>query len=136
MQDGRELSFVVDDSPTVVARMLTWLARMALVAAFLAIGATKFNGDPHGEWFRVFARIGWGQWFRVFTGVVQVTGALLMTTRRTITIGALLLGCTMVGAAFVDVVVMHSAGVALVPLTLLGIVAATWFTATYGTAQR
>ena len=136
MAETRELNLIVDDTPTGISRLLTWLARMALVAAFVFIGMTKFNSDPRGEWFKVFARIGWGQWFRVFTGVVQVTGALLMTTRRTVTVGAVLLGCTMLGAAFVDAVVMHSVGIAFVPLTLLGIIAATWFAAVHGATGR
>jgi putative oxidoreductase len=135
MAETRELNLLVDETPTGISRLLTWFARMTVVAAFLFIGMTKFNSDPRGEWFKIFARIGWGQWFRVFTGIVQVAGALLLTTRRTITIGAALLGCTMIGAAFVDVVVMHSAGIALVPLTLLGIIAATWFAAVHGATR-
>ena len=135
MPATRELSFVVDDSPTRVSILLAWIARFAVVAAFLFIGATKFNNNPRSEWVKVFERIGWGQWFRYFTGVVQVCGALLLATPWTTTIGAFLLCCTMIGAAIVDATVMHSPGVALVPLVLLGIVAATWFTGTFGSTS-
>jgi putative oxidoreductase len=107
-----------------------------VVAAFLFIGATKFSSDPHGEWFKIFERIGWGQWFRYFTGAVQISGALLLLTPWTLTIGALLLGCTMVGAMVVDIVVMHAVGFALLPLILLGVIAATWFAGTYGPTAR
>ena len=136
MPATRDLSFVVDDSPTRVGVFLAWTARVAVVAAFLFIGASKFSSNPRSEWVKVFERIGWGQWFRYFTGVVQVGGALLLATPWTITTGALLLCCTMVGAAIVDATVMHSPGVALVPLVLLGIIAATWFAGTYGSTSR
>ena len=100
--------------------------------AFFFIGLSKFNNNPHSYWIKVFERIGWGQWFRYFTGAAQVTGAMLLVTRRTISVGALLLGCTMIGAMIVDILVMHAVGYALLPMILLGIIAATWFTALYG----
>jgi hypothetical protein len=56
-----------------------------------------------------------------------VTGGALMIPRRTRTAGAVLLGCTMFGAALVDVVVIGSP-VAIVPLLLLIIIAAVWVT--------
>lgn len=136
MPAPRDLTFVVDDRPTTVTIVLIWIARIGVAAAFAFIGASKFPNDPHGQWVRVFARIGLGQWFRYFTGAVQLTGALLLLTRRTVTLGALLIGCTMIGAAIVDATVMRSPGVALVPLVLLGIVAAIWFGATYGSSVR
>ena len=132
MPATRDLTFVVDDSPTAVGVVLAWVARLAVVAAFVFIGFTKFSSDPRGMWVKLFEQIGWGQWFRYFTGGVQVVGAVLMLTRRTVTVGAFLLACTMIGAAVVDVVVMHAVGYILLPLTLLGIVAATWFAALFG----
>lgn len=133
-----ELRFVVDDEPTMVGRLLAWAARFGVVGAFVLIGATKFSSDPHGEWYRLFERIGFGQWFRYFTGCVQVGGALLMIPPRTwtLTLGAALLACTMIGAAIVDIVVIHAVGFALLPLILLGVIAATWFTGTYGATSR
>ena len=110
----------------------TWVIRIPVVLVFLLIGFTKFNNDPRGEWFKIFARIGWGQWFRYFTGAMQVTGALLMLAPWTLTLGAAMLACTMIGAAIVDVVVMHAVGYALVPLILLGFVAAVWFAGRFG----
>ena len=38
-----------------------------------------------------------------------------------------MLACTMVGAMFVDVFIVHAIGFAFAPLVLLGIVVATWF---------
>src|SRR5215510_12539898 len=80
----------------------TWLDRVktivppALVGLlFVLIGYTKFDDDPRG------------QWFRIFTGVVQVTGGVLMCIPKTMLVGAIMLTCTMIGAAFVDLVVIH-----------------------------
>ena len=61
------------------------LPRLAIGAAFVFIGYTKFDGDPRGAWYQIFEQIGLGQWFRVFTGVVQTVGGLLMMVRRTVT---------------------------------------------------
>jgi putative oxidoreductase len=131
-----ELKLLVDDTPTGISVILAWMARLGVVAAFLFIGATKFNSDPGGEWFKIFERIGWGQWFRYFTGAVQITGALLLLTRWTLTIGAGLLACTMLGAMIVDIVVMHAVGYAFLPLVLLGVIGATWFAGTFGAMGR
>jgi putative oxidoreductase len=123
-----ELKLLVDEPRSGIDVFTTWVVRGPIVLVFLAIGATKFNSDPHGQWVRIFTQIGLGQWFRYFTGVMQVTGALLLLTRWTRTLGAAMLACTMVGAAFVDIFVIHAVGYALAPLVLLGAVCATWFT--------
>jgi hypothetical protein len=136
MVSTRDLQFVVDDAPTGVSVVLAWCARLAVVAAFVFIGATKFSSDPRSEWVKIFERIGWGQWFRYVTGAIQVGGALLMLTPWTLTVGAALLVCTMVGAMITDVVVLHAVGYALLPFALLGIVVATWFAGTYGVLRR
>jgi hypothetical protein len=131
-----ELKLAIDDRPTRISVVLAWSARIALVAAFIFIGTSKFSDNPRSEWVRIFERIGWGQWFRYFTGAVQVTGAALMLVRPTLTAGAFLLACTMIGAMIVDLIVMRSPGYVLVPGALLGIVAATWLAGTYGTMAR
>ena len=130
-----ELKLLVDDRPTGISILLALTARLAVVAAFVFIGLSKFDNDPRSDWVKVFERIGWGQWFRYFTGAVQVTGALLLLTRWTISAGAFLLGCTMIGAMIVDITVMHAVGYALLPMTLLGIIVAIWFAATYGVSS-
>ena len=63
-------------------------------AAFLFIGATKLQNNPHSMWVQIFERIGFGQWFRYATGVIQMTGALLLLTPWTITIGTVCLAAT------------------------------------------
>src|SRR5579872_1067902 len=122
-----ELRFAVEERRSGVQAVMLWVARLAVVLAFVFIGATKFDASPRSMWVQVFDKIGFGQWFRYFTGVMQIAGALLMLHRRTITLGAAMLGCTMIGAALTDVFVMHAVGYVLAPLALLGIIAAIWF---------
>jgi hypothetical protein len=46
------------DRPTAVGIALAWAARIAVVLAFAFIGASKFNSDPRGEWFKLFEKSG------------------------------------------------------------------------------
>ena len=101
------------------------LPAVAVGLLFIFIGYGKF--ESRGVWVRIFEQIGLGQWFRIFTGVVQVTGGVLMIPRRTRTAGAALLACTMLGAAIVDVVIMGSP-IVIVPLLLLFLIAVVWVT--------
>jgi hypothetical protein len=67
---------------------------------------------------------------------MQVTGALLMLTPWTLTLGAAMIACTMIGAMIVDVVVMHAVGYAFAPLILLGFIAAVWFAGRFGAGAQ
>jgi putative oxidoreductase len=127
-----ELKLIVEERRGLIDVFTLWLPRIGLVLAFLLVGGTKFIGNPRGDWFRIFEQIGWGQWFRYFTGGMQVAGALLLLTPWTLTIGALLLACTMVGAVIVNVFVIHAPGHALAPLVLLGVIAAVWYAGRFG----
>ena len=101
------------------------LPAIAIGLLFIFIGYGKF--ENRGMWVQIFDQIGLGQWFRIFTGFVQLSGGVLILVRRGRTIGAALLGCTMLGAAIVDIVVIGSP-VAIVPLLLLIVIAAVWVT--------
>ena len=127
-----ELKLLVEEKRGAIDVFTLWLPRIAVALAFLFIGITKFDSDPRGEWFRIFEKIGLGQWFRYFTGVMQVTGGLLLLTRRTLTIGAAMLACTMIGAMFVDIFVQHAVGYAFAPFVLFCIIAAVWFAGRFG----
>ena len=111
-----------------------WSLQVLVAAAFLMAGFGKLSGQP--MMVEMFEKIGFGQWFRYVTGAIQVTGALLMLTPWTLTVGAAMLACTMVGAAFVDIFVMHAAGFALAPLALLGMVAAVWYAGRFGAGSH
>ena len=101
------------------------LPAIAIGVLFIFIGYGKF--ESRGVWVRIFEQIGLGQWFRIFTGIVQVTGGVLIMPRRTRTAGAALLGCTMLGAAVVDVAIVRSP-IVIVPLLLLFVIATVWVT--------
>ena len=132
MPAAPELRLAIEEKRGVMDIFTLWMPRIALVLAFVFIGGTKFNNDPRGEWVKLFERIGWGQWFRYFTGAMHVAGALLMLTPWTLTLGAAMLACTMIGAVIVDIAVMHAVGYALLPLILLGLIAAVWFAGRFG----
>src|SRR5215212_2338267 len=103
-----EMKPVIEESPTKVRLrgLVQSVPAAAIGVLFIVIGYTKFNSDPSSEWVRIFEQIGIGQWFRVFTGMMQITGGVLMMPRKTRTIGAVMLGATMIGAAAVDVFVV------------------------------
>jgi uncharacterized membrane protein YphA (DoxX/SURF4 family) len=104
------------------------LPRIGVGVVFILIGSSKFDNDPNGEWYEIFERIGLGQWLRYLTGVMQVSGGLLMVFRRTLTPGAALLACTMAGAALVELFIIPSP-IVIVPLLLLMVIIVTWLMA-------
>jgi putative oxidoreductase len=117
-----------DEPPSRVRAIVNVLPRVGLAVFFALVGYSKFDSDPRGEWVQIFERIGVGQWLRYVTGVMQVGGAILLVPRRTLTIGAAMLACTMAGAAFVDLFIVPSP-IVIVPLLLLMIVIVVWLTA-------
>jgi hypothetical protein len=90
---------------TWVDRTKTMVPPTLVGLLFVFIGYTKF--DSHGSWVPIFARIGLGDWFRYFTGGMQMLGGLLMCVPKTMVYGAAMLTCTMIGAVFVDLFVIH-----------------------------
>ena len=102
MPAAPELKLAIEEKRGLLDLFTLWVPRIALLLAFVPIGGTKFNNDPRGEWVKLFERIGWGQWFRYFTGAMQVTGALLMLTPWTLTLGAAMVAWTMIGAMITD----------------------------------
>lgn len=99
-----------------ISRLRTWLPRVALAMVFLLFGALKFTA--HSMYVRIFDAIGLGQWFRYVTGVTEIGGAVLLLIPRAVAVGALLLGCTMVGAVGFWLF-NHNVFAALVPGALL-----------------
>ena len=74
---------------------------------------------------RLFEEIGFGQWFRYFTGIVQITGSVLLLIPWTARLGAAFIGCTMLGAIILHLFVLTTgAFAAVVPSVLLVIVMA------------
>jgi len=99
-----------------------WLLRILVAVLFVLFSLGKFNSDPHGEWFRIFARIGFGQWFRIATGVIELVGGLLFLLPGTARFAALPLAATMLGAALAQLTVLGHPVWAIIPIALLVLV--------------
>ena len=100
---------------------LLWTLRILLAAIFLFEGIDKFS--DRRLWVRIFEEIGFGQWFRYFTGVVEVSGALLLLIPKATLVAAGLLICTMIGALLVQVLLIGvgpQTGVVVILLLTLG----------------
>ena len=81
-----------------------WTLRILLAVLFLYQGIDKFS--ERRLWLRMFEDIGFGQWFRYFTGVVEVTGGLMLLIPKATLVAVGLLVCTMIGALLVHVLVI------------------------------
>lgn len=99
-----------------------WLLRILVAVLFVLFSLGKFNSDPHGQWFRIFAQIGLGQWFRVATGVIELVGGLFFLLPGTARLAALPLAATMLGAALAQLTVLRHPVWAIIPLMLLALV--------------
>jgi hypothetical protein len=93
--------------------------RAGIAATFLLFGMEKLFADPGSLWVRLFALIGAGPWFREFTAVVEVAGAILLLTSRTVLAGLALLGSAMAGAILILVFVLHRPGNAFLASCIL-----------------
>ena len=99
-----------------------WVLRLLVVLMFVLFGLSKFDADPRGEWFRIFARIGFGQWFRVATGLIELIGGLLFLFPGTARLAAIPLAATMLGAILVHFFVMKSPVFAFIPAAIMALV--------------
>jgi putative oxidoreductase len=98
--------------------VIGWVLRIGACGVFLGVGLSKFSSDS--MWVKMFEQIGLGDWFRYLTGALQVTGGLLFLIRKTIYVGLVLAGGTMIGAIIVHLFVLGTGvGGAIIPLALL-----------------
>jgi putative oxidoreductase len=100
-------------------RRVLWTVRLLLAVAFGAAGAAKLAGAA--PMVHVFDLIGVGQWFRYVTGIVEITGAILMLAPRTGLLAGLLLFATMACAVVTHLFVI---GGNPVPAIVLGLLSA------------
>lgn len=96
-----------------------WVLRGGIAFAFVLFETEKFPSGPDGQWVKFFADVGVGQWFRYATGVVELLGAALVLIPWTVNAGLALLACTMAGAAFIHIFVLHHPFNAPIPLVIL-----------------
>ena len=97
--------------------LISWILRLGVAAVFLSVGADKFAAKS--MWVQLFDRIGFGVWFRYLTGILQVTGAVLVLIPRTFLAGIGILSCTMAGAMAVWIVRFGQVGNAVIPGVIL-----------------
>lgn len=96
---------------------IVWAVRLLLALAFGAAGAAKLAGVP--QMVQNFELIGLGQWFRYVTGLVEITGVVLLLVPRTGFWGGLLLGVTMLCAIATHLLVLGGSAVPALVLALL-----------------
>src|SRR5579863_3130553 len=104
------------------ANVALWVLQALLALAFVGAASGKLLGKP--EMVALFEAVGIGQWFRYVTGLMELTGALLIVVPRTKFFGAALLSMVMVGAVLTHLLILHNAPtVPAVLLVLAGVVA-------------
>jgi putative oxidoreductase len=104
------------------ANLALWVLQGLLAFAFVGAASGKLLGKP--EMVALFEAVGVGQWFRYVTGLMELTGALLIVVPRTKFFGAALLSVVMVGAVLTHLFILHNAPTApAVLLVLAGVVA-------------
>lgn len=99
-----------------------WLLRLLVAVLFVLFSLGKFNDNPQGEWFRIFARIGLGQWFRVATGMIELAGGLLFLLPGTARLAAVPLAATMLGAIIAHMTVLGDPFSSIIPAGVLALV--------------
>ena len=81
-----------------------WVLRVLLAVAFLGAGGGKLTGAQ--AMIEVFQKIGIGQWFRIVTGLLEVTGSILLLIPRLTLYGVALLVVVLVGAVTAHLTVL------------------------------
>jgi putative oxidoreductase len=76
--------------------IILWAIQLGVAGMFFMAGASKLTGNE--QMVQLFQSIGIGQWFRYVTGLMEVTGALLLLIPSLSGLGGLLLTGVMAGA--------------------------------------
>ena len=105
------------DQPSRATTAVLWILQVLGAVAFLGAGAGKLIGAQ--AMVDMYATIGFGQWFRYVTGVLEVGSAILLLVPSLAAFGAVLLGCTMVGAIIAHLTVLHGPPTGPVVLLLI-----------------
>jgi putative oxidoreductase len=103
--------------PSKAANIALWVVQILLALAFLGAGSSKLLGAP--DMVGLYEAIGIGQWFRFVTGLLELTGAILIVVPRTKFFGAALLSMIMVGAVLTHLFILRNAPTAAAVLFVL-----------------
>ena len=85
--------------------VLLWGVQGVLALEFLFVGGAKLWGMR--EMVELFTALGVGQWFRYVTGILELTGAVLLLVPGRGRAGAALLATVMFGAMMAHLFVLH-----------------------------
>ena len=85
--------------------VLLWCVQALLALVFVNAGWAKLVARP--EMVALFTAVGSGQWLRYVTGLIELTGAVLIVVPKTRTIGAALLATVMLGALAAHLFILH-----------------------------
>jgi putative oxidoreductase len=107
----------IDAGPGKALNIILWCVQALLALAFLAASSQKLMGAP--AMVALFQAVGFGQWLRYVTGILELTGALLIIVPKTRSIGAGLLAAVMLGAITTHLFILHTPPTAPVVLLLL-----------------
>ena len=91
--------------PRKAANIALWIVQIVLALGFTGAASGKLLGNP--DMVGLYEVIGVGQWFRYVTGVLELTGAILIVIPRTRFFGAALLGMVMTGAVLTHLFILH-----------------------------
>ena len=86
--------------------ILLWCVQAFLTLVFVNASLAKLTGKP--EMIALFTAVGFGQWLRLVTGILELTGAVLIIVPRTKRIGSALLATVMVGAIIAHLFILHA----------------------------
>src|SRR6266508_2383138 len=85
--------------------ILLWCVQALLALVFVNASWAKLMGTP--DFVALFTAVGVGQWFRYVTGILELTGAVLILLPKTRRIGAALLATVMLGALTAHLFILH-----------------------------
>jgi uncharacterized membrane protein YphA (DoxX/SURF4 family) len=97
--------------------ILLWCVQTLLALVFVGASWAKLTGNP--EMVALFTAVGVGQWFRYVTGLLELTGAVLIMVPKTRRPGAALLATVMLGALSAHLFILHVPPTAPVVLLLM-----------------
>jgi putative oxidoreductase len=102
-----------------------WILRVLLGGAFIGAGCAKLAGVQ--AMVDIFQKVGLGQWFRIVTGLLEVSGGILLLIPRLTSYGAALLLLVCVGALTAHLTVLGGNPAPAMILLVLNAVTA-WLT--------
>ncbi len=110
-------------SPSKGKNVGLWVLQIVAAAMFLMAGSMKLADAA--PMVALFNTIRVGQWFRYVTGGIEVVSAVLLLVPGLAAFGAALLVCTMIGAIYTHLAIVHT-NPAIPVLLLIAVAVILW----------